>query len=350
MIILFKIPLDDIINIIKTKSNVTEEEINTRIEKKLKQLSGLISREGAAHIIANELGVKLFDQYTGKVQIKNILPGMRDVETVGKVQQTFDVREFQTENRSGKVGNFILGDETGTIRVVIWGNQADDIKNLNKDTLVKIKSGYIRENQGRKEIHLNDRSKLIINPPGEKIGEVKPFTVKRKKINDLQENDENIELLGTIVQVFEPRFFEVCPECNKRLKQIEGSFVCDTHKNITAEYSYVLNLVLDDSTETIRTVFFRQQLENLLNKNKEQLLVYRSNPEKFEEIRTELLGKIIKVNGRAVKNTMFERLEFITNRVFPNPDPKEEIEKLKQEKPSEKEPEKEVEISTEEVE
>jgi len=339
VVILFKIPLDDIINTIKKKSNITEEEINTRIEKKLKQLSGLISKEGAAHIVANELGVKLFDQYTGKVQIKNILTGMRDVETVGKVQQTFDIRDFQTETRSGKVGSFVLGDETGTIRVVVWGSQADDISQLNKDTIIKIKSGYVRENQGRKEIHLNDRSKLIINPPGEKVGEVKPFTVKRKKINDLQETDENIELLATIVQVFEPRFFEICPECNKRLKQVEGSFICETHKNITPEYSYVLNLVLDDGTETIRTVFFRNQLENLLNKNKEQILVYKNNPEKFEEIRTSLLGNIIKVNGRVTKNTMFDRLEFITNRVFPNPDPKEEVERLK----------KETNIATEEV-
>lgn len=342
MVILFKIPLDDIINIIKKKANVTEEEINARIEKKNKQLSGLISREGAAHIVANELGVKLFEEYTGKIQIKNILAGMRDVETVGKIQETFDVREFQTENRSGKVGSFIIGDETSTIRVVVWGSQADDIKHLKKDTIVKIKSGYVRENQGRKEIHLNDRSKLIINPPGETVGEVKTYTITRKKINDLRENNENIELLGTIVQVFEPRFFEICPECNKRLKQVEGSFVCEAHKNITPEYSYVLNLVLDDGTETIRTVFFRAQLENLLNKNKEGILVYRNAPEKFEEVRTALLGNIIKVNGRVNKNTMFDRLEFITNKVFPNPDPKEEIERLNKEV-------KQQDISTEEV-
>ncbi len=343
---MFKIPLDDIIKIIKEKKNVSEEEINSRIEKKLKQLSGLISREGAAHIVANELGVKLFDQYTGKVQIKNILPGMRDVETVGKVQQIFDVREFQTENRTGKVGNFILGDETGTIRVVIWGSQADIINSLTKDTIIKIKSGYVRENQGRKEIHLNDRSRIIINPPGEKVGEVKTSEITRKKINDLKENDENIELLGTIVQVFEPRFFEICSECNKRLKQIEGSFICNEHKNTTLDYSYVLNLVLDDGTETIRTVFFRNQLENLLNKNKEQLLVYRNNPEKFEEIRTPLLGNTIKVNGRVTKNTMFDRLEFITNKVFPNPDPKEEIERLNKEV---KQQEEEIDVSTEEI-
>lgn len=328
MIILFKIPLIDMINIIKEKAKISEDEINSRIEKKLKQLSGLISKEGAAHIIANELGIKLYDKYSGKLQIKNILNGMRDVETLGKVQQVFEVREFQTEKRSGKVGSFIIGDETGTIRVVTWGSQADNIKHLSKDMIVKIKSGYVRDNNGRKELHLNDRSRLILNPPGESVGDVKPFTITRKNIKQLAEHDQNIELLGTIVQVFEPRFFEICPECNKKPKQVEGNFVCDEHKSINPDYSYVLNLVLDDGTETIRAVFFRNQLENLLSQTKDQVLEYRSNPQKFEEARNDLLGKIIKVNGRAVKNTMFDRLEFITNRVYPNPDPKEEVKRL----------------------
>ena len=151
---MFKIPLNDIINIIKEKSSLSEEEINTKIEQKMKQLSGLISKEGAAHIISNELGIKLYDKYSGKLQIKNILTGMRDVEALGKVQQVFEVREFQSEKRSGKVGSFVIGDETGTIRVVAWGNQADNLTKLSKDMIVKIKSGYVRENNGRKELHL----------------------------------------------------------------------------------------------------------------------------------------------------------------------------------------------------
>ncbi|MFW9876291.1 MAG: DUF2240 family protein, partial [Candidatus Thorarchaeota archaeon] len=81
---MIKIPFEDIISKIKEKSNLSEEEINSKIEQKTKQLSGLISKEGAAHIIANELGIKLFEDFSGKLQIKNIVTGMRDVETVGK--------------------------------------------------------------------------------------------------------------------------------------------------------------------------------------------------------------------------------------------------------------------------
>lgn len=326
---MLKIPLQDIISKIKKEKNIPEKEINSKIEEKLKQLSGLISREGAAHIVANELGVKVFEQMQGKLQIKNILTGMRNVETVGKVTRKFELREFQKENRSGKVANMVIGDETGTIRTVMWGDQADKINKINDGDIIKIVGGYVRENQGRKEVHLNDRSKLIINPEGETIGEVKEFpTAERKSIKDLTENMENIELLGTIIQVFEPRFFTVCPECGKKVNQIGDEFVCQEHNQITPNYSYVLNLFLDDGAENIRCVFFKNQANNLLKKTEEEMLKYKDNLQEFEQIKTELLGNIIKIIGRAQKNQMFDRLEFIAQLVFPNPNPEEEIKNL----------------------
>lgn len=329
---MIKIPLTDIISKIKEKANLSEKEINQKIDQKLKQLSGLISKEGAAHIIANELGVKIFEQVSGKLQIKNILAGMRNVETVGKVTRLFELRQFQKENRSGQVSNLIIGDETGTIRIVLWGDQAENINKLKEEDIVKIVGGYVRENQGRKEVHLNDRSKFIINPPGEKIGEVKitPTTPSRKQIKDLAENMGNIELLGTIVQVFEPRFYPVCPECGKKPKQEGDNFICETHSTVTPNFSYVLNLFLDDGTENIRCVFFKNQADRLLNKTEQEMAQFKDNPQAFEPIKTELLGNIVKLVGRVTKNQMFDRLEFITQLVFPNPNPEEEIKKLEE--------------------
>jgi len=119
---MIKMPYNDILEKIKEKSGLSEEEIKEKIDTKLKQLSGLISKEGAAHIVANELGVKLFDALGGKLQIKNILAGMRSVEVVGKVLRVFELREFNSKGRAGKVASFVIGDETGTIRIVMWGD------------------------------------------------------------------------------------------------------------------------------------------------------------------------------------------------------------------------------------
>jgi len=327
---MIKMPLNDIIDKISEKADISKSDIDVKIEQKLKQLSGLISKEGAAHIIANELGVKLFENVSGRLRIKNILTGMRDVETVGKVQQIFDAREFVTkDDRKGKVGSFVLADETGSIRIVCWGAQADNIMNLKKDGVVKIVSGYVRENNGRKEVHLNERGKLMIDPKDEAVGEVKAYDeANRKEIKDLTENDNDVEVLGTIVQVFEPRFFEVCPECGKRTKQSEDGFFCDAHNKIEPAYSYVMNAVLDDGSGTVRGVFFRNQALRLINKTEEEMLKYKDNPGGFDAVKTEMLGNFVKLIGRTSKNTMFDRIEFLANLVFTDVDPKAEMKKL----------------------
>src|SRR3989344_9675236 len=329
---MIKIPYEEIILKINEKTNMSVAEIEDRIEKKLKQLSGLISKEGAAHIVANELGVKIFEPLSGKLQIKNILSGMRSVETVGKVLQVSDTREFMKNDSVSKVASMLIGDETGTIRVVMWGSQADNAAALGSNDIVKIIGGYVRDNNGRKEIHLNDRSQLLINPKGEIINDVNiEFkTRNRKEIKELNENDNEAELLGTIVQIFDLKFYEICPRCSKRAKPSTDFFVCNEHGNVIPAYSYVLNAVLDDGTETIRCVFFRNQLERLLNMNQEQLLKFKSEPADFEAVKNNLLGTIVKLNGRANKNSMFNRLEFVVSGVDTNPNPEEELKRLQQ--------------------
>ena len=329
------IPYERILEKIQQNSGLSKEEIEAKMDVKLKQLSGLISKQGAAHIVANELGVKLIEQISGKLKIGNILAGMRDVETDGKIVRVFEARTFETERGPGRVGSFILGDDTGTVRVVLWNNQADKISQLTEDSIVRIVGGYTRNRKDqngndRVEVHLNDRSKLIMNPPGVEIAEIKPM-FSRKKLKDLTPEDRQVEILGTVIQVFDPRFFEVCPKCGKRVREVDGAFKCEAHGAVTPNHSYVLNLFLDDSTSTIRLVCFREQVLRLLNKSDEEFLTYREAPETFEQVKTDLLGQIIKVDGRVTKNEMFDRLELIAQLIFPNPNVEEELKRLQEE-------------------
>lgn len=325
---MIKIPLPQILDKIKNEANIPESEINEKIEAKLKELSGLISREGAAHIIANELGVNLYKQLTGKVKISAILAGMREVETVGKIQRIFETREFDTGTRKGKVANIIIADETGTSRVVLWNDQVNKLENVKENDTVKLTNAYAKDNQGRVELHLNDKSEFDVNPAGEEIGEVKQYSSQRKQLKDVQDGDQNVEVLGTIVQAFDPRFYEICPQCGKRTPaKGENDYYCEQHGTITPTYAYVMNFILDDGTENIRCVAFKRQADKLLNK---ELGEIRGNQEEVEKIKTELMGKIVKLVGRAGKNQMFDRLEFTTQLVFPDPDPEEELKKLKE--------------------
>ncbi len=61
---MIKVPYEDIVAKIRQDAGISESELNEKIEEKMSQLSGLVSKEGAAHIVANELGVKVTEQET----------------------------------------------------------------------------------------------------------------------------------------------------------------------------------------------------------------------------------------------------------------------------------------------
>ena len=69
-------------------------------------------------------------------------------------------------------------------------------------------------------------------------------------------------------------------------------------------------------------------MKRLTGKSDEEIVKYKDETDKFEEVKTELLGNIIKVVGRVNKNEMFDRLEFNAQLVFTEPNPEEELKKL----------------------
>ena len=155
---------------------------------------------------------------------------------------------------------------------------------------------------------------------------------------------------------FESKYFTVHEISNgiyttKTKPNEEGKFLNDKGQEIQPDYSYVMNVVLDDGTETIRCAFFRNQVERLLNKTQKDMLVYKDDIAAFEPMKTELLGQQVKLVGRANRNEMFDRMEFITQLVFLNPNPQEEVERLEKENLSTSDPvQKEQEQVTTEVE
>jgi ssDNA-binding replication factor A large subunit len=181
---------------------------------------------------------------------------------------------------------------------------------------------------------MNDRSGLTVNPPGIIVGEVKPVAqaqpqapTKRKRIKDIVEGDVNVEVLATVVQMFNPNFFEVCPNCGKRA--VEST--CPDHGRVTPTMAYVANAVLDDGTGNIRTAFYRQQLLRLLGVGEAELLKVKTAPEAYESIKKAIIPKVIKVIGRAKKNPLSNNVEFTANLVFMDFDVKKEAELLKAE-------------------
>ncbi len=335
---MIRLSYDEILARIKEKTSIADAELNERVNKKMAQLAGLVSKEGAAHIVASELGIKLVDQLSGRLQIHNILNGMRDVETVGKVLQIFEERQFNSNGREGSVASVQIADETGGIRLVLWNEQAGNVRTLKIGDVIKVKGAYVRERNGSKELHIGERSVFLVNPPGETV-EVKAEapaipaenkSIGRKSLSQLTNSDSIVEVLGTIVQVFDIKFFEICPNCGKRARPDGDAFNCNEHGKVNPSFSYVMNAVIDDGTETMRLVLFRRMVEHILRKTEQEILSYRSNIDAFQQVKNDLLGNFVKAVVRVNKNEMFDRLELVAQEIH-EASPDEEVTRLNNE-------------------
>ncbi len=280
-------------------SGLEISEIERRVEAKRAKLSGLISKEGAAQVIAAELGISFDNE---KLKLNELLPGMRKVNTVGKVLNIFPVRTFTRNDKESKVANMIVADETSNIRVVLWDMNHIDLVEKGKiapGVVVEISNGSMRDN----EIHLGSFSE--IRPTSVQMDSVvEGKIVQDKGIKDLQVSD-NARLRAFIVQTFEPRFFYQCPECRKKATQEGENFVCEQHGRVEANKRALINIVLDDGTETIRAVVFSDHFANLGIPDWDS-----GDAEKLALQRSELLGKELVFSGSARSNKFFNNTEF----------------------------------------
>jgi replication factor A1 len=279
-------------------SGLDFEELDRRVEAKRAKLAGLISKEGAAQVVAAELGISFGEE---KMKVNELVSGMRKVNVVGKVIQISPVRNFNKNGKEGKVVNFSIADETSNIRVVLWDvNHIALIENgqITEGKVVEISNASMRDN----EIHLGSFSDLKLSK--EILGEVKTEkVVKTKKISECRLQD-NVSLRAFVVQSFEPRFFFVCPECKKKVNLEGENYICSEHGKVAPEKRALINLVLDDGTEIINGVLFHDSLPK----------IGFTNLEDFEETlkqKENLLGEERCFFGNIRNNKFFNRPELI---------------------------------------
>jgi replication factor A1 len=232
--------LDEILEKIAKESGLEEGEIRERVEKKQAELGGLITPEGAAHIVANEAGVNLLEGIvrSTEVKIENIIPGMSSIDLTGKVLRIFPPRTFEKKDGSqGKIASLILGDETGTIRVVFWGADVQKLEEgeIEEGGILRIRGGYSKENlNGEAEVHIGMRTKLVLNLKDVEIGEIPAPEARTLKVSEMEGGLPSVDLLCKVLRIHDVREFE-------REDKTRGR---------------VVNLVVGDETGTCRLVLW----------------------------------------------------------------------------------------------
>ena len=282
---------------IARSANLDADEVKKRVEAKQAKLSNLISKEGAAQIIAAELGISLEKE---QLKISELLPGMKRVNFIGQILQVFPVREFNKNGKEGKVLNFRIADETGNTKVVLWDVNHISLfekGEIGEGHVIEIINGSMREG----EAHLGSFSELKKSSIVLTDLKTKAQSVE-SKIVDIKPG-MNVKSRAVIVQMFDPKYFDVCPECGKKAVAEADGNVCITHGKVIPKKRALITIVIDDGTESIKGVMFNEAIEK----------AGISLEGDFAQTKSNLLGKEMVFVGSARQNKFFNNTELIIN-------------------------------------
>jgi len=179
--------VDEIIGrIARSRPGLTLEKVREMVEDKKRRYHGLLTDEGAAHLVAQDLGVDL--GYSGGdrvVSLSSLVPGLRDVSVEASIVYIGQPREFKRRSGTGKVLRLILDDGSRQMSCVLWDDRVDEFLALNPQVgwRVKVLHGYTRAGAGGVELHVGARGFIkVVETEG---GRAAPT----KKISELTVHD-----------------------------------------------------------------------------------------------------------------------------------------------------------------
>ncbi len=132
-----------------------------------------------------------------KCSISELEDAMQSVNLTAKILETSQPREFtRKDGTTGKVLNVSIGDETGCIRLVIWGDEADEAVGIGAGETIEISNAYTKTGYGSIELHVGNMGSVSksdrVVEYREQISDI--ADVKSGGIHSIQGNVTGIEL------------------------------------------------------------------------------------------------------------------------------------------------------------
>ncbi|MBT4192208.1 MAG: hypothetical protein HOE11_02780 [Candidatus Diapherotrites archaeon] len=249
-------------------------------------------------------------------KINNLKGGMNGINVVGRLLRKFPCKEFDSNDRKGKLCNFQFGDESALLRATAWNEKADEVQGLREGDVIEIKNGYTKDGMFGVELHLGYNAELTPSTnemPG--VTEILKEQVKEKKINGLVEN-ENVLIKATVKELLPGNFyFNACEKCGKK---VDGN-ICDSCGEVKGEKRAVISALVEDDTGEIKTNLFSASALKLLDWTQEDLETKTSetsNEKLLEEINETIKGKDVSLFGYNKMNSYSNENEFSVKEVL----------------------------------
>jgi DNA/RNA endonuclease YhcR with UshA esterase domain len=262
----------------------------------------------------------------------------------GLISEEPRFKEFTRDNgETGKILSFILSDNTSSIRVVAWGENAEKLKRLKKGDALRIRKVNLKRGiNGESEIHINDMESIEVKNTSDSGGttnrslrnspahtERTQDKIPRKRICELRdENTAEIRGIITRIQSKTP-VYRACPKCFRKVSKEGGKWFCPSDHDIVEPTLRVLySLILDDGTGTIPCTLSGKVGEELLGMKTSEMLPNPDDEASVDSsIFSSILGTEIILVGRCSTNRNLNMAEFRVQKAF-KPDPKTEAKML----------------------
>ncbi len=117
-----------------------KEELEQKINEKIESMSGFLTRDAAANILANEMGLRKEE----KIKLNEIKEGANKILLVAKLERILKLQEFGNGKKMRKI---VLSDESGERELKLWNEDAELLNNLHSGDILEIREIYCKNNE-----------------------------------------------------------------------------------------------------------------------------------------------------------------------------------------------------------
>ncbi|OQS54542.1 RPA1 [Ecytonucleospora hepatopenaei] len=259
-------------------------------------------------------------------RIKDITCEQQFVDVCGIVKEVYEMRTVTVKSTGKELEkrDILLLDETGSIKITLWGEKAAEdftleticcfkgvkTSNYNGVSLSTVTSSQIVNGSEEPEA-----IKILAwyEKEGKSVKIEKPNTlIKRQFISNLiEENAEYGFILGTIMYVKEDSlYYSACPNegCNKKVTQEDnGEYRCEKCNDSyeKCSYRYMATFNVSDCTGQVWVTVFDEAAKSLFNVTAEELNSYKeTDNEEATKIVKDAIGKEVYMKIR-IKDSVY---------------------------------------------
>ena len=226
-----------------------------------------------------------------------------DTIIIGRVIEVNDVREFDRDNGdTGFVRNIEIADDTGSIRVVLWDNDAKNEYEMGQ--AIKLQNPRLSLDMDNRVEATVSGGTTMLEPSESELenlpsqDELMEAIFVPKTIESLYEDDTNVHVTGTIQEVSPDKILlKRCPNCRENVDDSEDEYYCDNCGHSFDEPSYTLMIPtrIEDETGDISVTFFGKLAEELIGMDQEKIVSLVEDGYGIEDKLQDLVGVTIEI-------------------------------------------------------